>query len=302
VKRLLLLALLIGCAQPAAPELDDEPVRVRASVVSAEVAPSKPFWLTVEVDKRQDVTFALPDPGETIESLVVMEVIDGKPQTVGNRVVEVRKVKLKAPLSGTYLIPGVEAPWKTADNQVGTAGTGPILLQATLDPGTADAELKPLKAPAKPDREFPVAALVLLLLIGLAVAVGLALRRRGRVVPEVVVPADEVALAALAALGARVGVDAASALAWEVSAVLRRYLEARFGFPAWRMTTPEVLRAMPPELARQHRIADAVRQVLEASDFVKFAGQDVEASAPAGWIEQAREVVTATVVRAEDAA
>jgi hypothetical protein len=292
VKRLLLLLLLAGCAT-APTEVDREPVRVRASVASAEIAPSKPFVLTVEVDRRDDVQFSLPDPGAKIEGLVVMDVTDEAPQTVGNRVVETRKVKLKAPLSGTYLIPGVEAPWRAGD-EVGTAGTGPILLQATLDPGTADAELKPLKALARPDRQVPWGWLVGLALLA-AVAAGVrAFLRRGRAEPEVVVPPHETALAQLAALGQRVGSDAPAALAWEVSAILRRYLEARYGFPAWRMTTPEMLRAMPPELGRQHRIAEAIRQVLEASDYVKFAGQHVESAAAAGWIEQAVEVVQAT--------
>jgi hypothetical protein len=82
--------------------------------------------------------------------------------------------------------------------------------------------------------------------------------------------------------------------AYEVSAILRRYLESRYGFGAWRMTTPEVLRAMPPALATNRKVEAAVRQVLEASDRVKFAGEPVPIDELQGWVKQASDVVNTT--------
>jgi hypothetical protein len=120
---------LTGCGTTAPVPVDDTPVRVRAFVERADVTPGKPFVLTVEVDRREDVIFRLPDIGASIEGLVIMNTKAQAPEQVGNRVLLRDTYKLKAPKAGTYLIPGVEAPWKTPDNQVGTAGTGAILIE-----------------------------------------------------------------------------------------------------------------------------------------------------------------------------
>jgi hypothetical protein len=54
---------LIGCGTTEPVPVDVTPVHVRAFVERADVTPGKPFVLTVEVDRRQDVTFTLPDIG-----------------------------------------------------------------------------------------------------------------------------------------------------------------------------------------------------------------------------------------------
>ena len=60
------------------------------------------------------------------------------------------------------------------------------------------------------------------------------------------------------------------------------------------MTTAEVLRAMPPRLLQKHRIEAAIREVLEASDRVKFAGDHVPEKVLRGWVEQSVVVVNDT--------
>ncbi len=301
-----LTGLLAGALLLAACATDDElfeeaaptePAVIRATVESATVVPGKPFFLTVTTDVREDVTLVLPDVGKDIEGLVLIDLFEDPPERVGDRIVSRSRYKLRAPIEGTYLIPGVEGPWKTEDLQVGTTGTGPILVEATRL-GTQEEELRDLKpAIAPPPSIVP-------LVLGLAAAAALSavvlviwvlLRRRPTPGPPPR-PAHELALEAL-------GVLATSELlrehdqgpfAYELSAILRRYLEARYGFRAWRMTTPEVLRGMPPELASSRRIEASVRQVLEASDFVKFAGQPVPVPVLKTWISEAREVVQAT--------
>lgn len=309
---LLLWAVGLSGCSAAAPEapVDDTPVRVRAFVERSDVTPGKPFTLTVEIDRQEGVVFELPDVGAQIKGLVIMNQKQGVPERVGNRELLRSTYKLKAPLAGTYLIPGVEAPWKTADNQVGTAGTGPILIEAARLAGEEGAgeetlrDLKPL-APPDPDPRLWIAAAgvaALALLLGLWL-----LRRRARSATEAPpLPADQQALLDLARLERLDPFDAANhaPIAYEVSAILRRYLEARFAFSAWKMTTQEVLRSMPAELVSRRDVPAAVQDVLEASDRVKFAGEDVDGKVLSGWIERARRVVetTASVPSEEDAA
>ncbi len=305
---LLLLVLLAACGGEPVEPAATGPVRVRASVERSDVVPGQPFFLTVEVDRRQDVQIDLPDVGAGIDRLVIMDQRREGPETVGDRVVTRQIYKLKAPVEGTYLIPSVDAPWKTDANDVGTAGTGPILIEAARVGGAADEDepLRDLKPLSRLDAQlwpWMVAAAFALL----AVATVLLLRRFVGGAPSASPPpppAHEVALAALRKLARSplLREEDQGPFAYEVSAILRRYLEARFGFGAWRMTTPEVLRSMPVELASQREVEAAIRDVLEASDYVKFAGQPVPTPTLSGWVEAATRVVQRTQPRGEEAA
>lgn len=295
-------ALVLGMAgcDPAVLPPDDEPVRVRASVQRSDVTPGQPFDLVVEVDKRKDVTFDLPAVGAGIQGLVIM---DERHETedLGSRTLERTVYTLKAPLAGTYLVPGVEAPWKTPADEVGTAGTGPILVEAARAAGQEGSgeetlrDLKPVRRPPPLLWPWALAGIALLVLATAALAAWLVHRRRSQAMVPPAPPWD-VALAELATLlsGGLLHSQDQGPFAYSLSAILRRYLEARFAFRAWRMTTPEVLRAMPHALAVRRDLLDAIRDVLEASDRVKFAGQPVEVEELERWVAQARALVEAT--------
>lgn len=289
---LLLAALLSACAQEAYVP-PDVPVQVRAFVDSSAVRPGRPFDVVVEVDKRADATYELPDLGPKIQRLVVIEQKRSQEQA-GDRVLIRDTYTLKAPVSGTYIVPAVDAPWRSGDD-VGTAGTGQIVVEASTDEAAGDEELRDLKPLAKPDadpRPWIVGGLGAVLL-ALAVGAILFWLRRRRPDPIPAVPPDQRARGALLALKDGDVADE-GAFAYQLSGILRRYLEERFGFPAWRMTTQEVLRAMPAELVAQRAVEAAVREVLEASDLVKFAGQPVGAATLLAWADRALQVVDAT--------
>ena len=276
-------------------------MRVTAQVERSTVTPGKSFELRVEVDRLQAVQFELPEVAASIQGLVVLDQRTEGPERVGRRTLETRVTKLKAPLQGTYLIPGVEAPWLLPPDRTGTAGTGPILIEAARtagEEGSGEESLRDLKPSVAPDTQLPpavyVGAAVLLLLGILAI---LWWRRQATASPEEIpLPPGEAARLALAALRrSAIGGDSdQGAYAFELSAVLRRYLEGRFGFLAWRMTTSEVLRAMPQELAAQRRVSAAIREVLEATDRLKFGRQPVPEATLEAWSEAALEVVSAT--------
>ena len=300
------LVVLGGCDADEPVPVDDSPVHVRAYVERADVTPGKPFVLTVEVDRREDVTFALPDIGASIEGLVIMNTKAQVPEKVGGRVLRRDTYKLKAPKAGTYLIPGVEAPWKTGDNQVGTAGTGAILIEAARragEEGAGEQELRDLKPVASPDPDPRpwIAGIFIASLVGILVLLLWRRRRQAEVLPPLV-PAHELALGELRELSSLDLSDPGNhpVVAYRVSAVLRRYLEARFAFSAAKMTTAEVLRAMPADLSQQRAVPTAIGEVLEASDLVKFAGQIVDSSLIESWLLKARKVIEITTLTGDD--
>ena len=300
--RWLALCLLIvaACQAERAPTPDAPPVVVSASVASSQVPPGRPFTLTIEIDRQADATFELPDLGPRLEGLMVQDHRVEGPERIGERQLTRHLYDLKAPVSGTYLIPAIEAPWKTPADEVGTAGTGAILIEAGLTGGedSAEQELRDLKPVAPPDplltpglmASLAGAALVLVLIAGWL------LRRRSA---DTVAPPPlphEIARRELSALLRPTRLQDADQVGFSfaLSATLRRYLEARFDFTAWRMPTPELLRALPPQLSADRQLETAIRQVLEASDEVKFSGRPVPADALESWVRQALGVVDAT--------
>ncbi len=292
---LLLHSLLVGCGQDA-PATESEPVIVTALVERAQVTPGRPFELSVEVDRREDVAFEVPDVGAGIKGLVIMDMREEGPETGGGRVLTRTIYKLKAPLSGTYLVPGVEGAWSSADGGRGTAGSGPILIEAAHvagEEGSIHGELRDLKPALKPAINTTplIVAGVLAAILLLALLVAVRLSRREAV--QRTRPPREVALEELRTLR-RSGLMTAAdqgPFAYQLSAILRRYLEAVFGFPAWRMTTAELLRAMPPELLQRRKLEQSIRYVLEASDLVKFAGERVPQETLGSWLQDATTVV-----------
>ncbi len=275
------------------------PVSVRAWVDRADVVPGRPFWMSVEVDQATDVQFELPDPGASIERLVLMKVESDPVQKAAGRLLYTQRFQLKAPLPGTYLIPGVEGPWRLGD-EVGTAGSGPILIEAKRTGGTEEAgddELRGLKGVAQPDPNRRPLVAGGVALAGLLLLMGWLLkRRRDTTAPVPMTPPWELARQSLKRLEESGQADAADQgpFAFSVSAILRVYLEDRFGFPAFRMTTPEVLRALPPELARDIKVEHAIRSILEASDRVKFARDPVIRSELQEWLAGLRLVIDRT--------
>jgi len=130
----------------------------------------------------------------------------------------------------------------------------------------------------------------------------LRLRKSTPIAPPPVPPA-ELARRALAQLERSGAADAPDQgpFAFDISAILRVYLQGRFGFSAFQMTTSEVLRALPDELARDGQLEQAIRTVLEASDRVKFAREPVLRSELTGWLESVRLVIDRTPPPVEEA-
>ncbi len=125
---------------------------------------------------------------------------------------------------------------------------------------------------------------LLILFIGVAVLI-LALwlvwwwkrQQRGiesRVAQRPAMPPDEEALSALDSLAAQAGL-APRTFYFRLSAILRRYVERRYGFPAAEMTTEELMPHMD-RLELERTVSTAFREFCEEADPIKFAGAKVD--------------------------
>jgi hypothetical protein len=115
------------------------------------------------------------------------------------------------------------------------------------------------------------------------------------------ISAYDVALRRLATLAQSGLPDAAAADAWyvELSAIVRRYLEDRYGVRAPELTTEEFLHEArrAPELSALHR--DLLSSFLENCDRVKFAGYRPDTTESQHALQSARAFVEDTRLRAE---
>jgi len=291
------VALLAGCAAPEPVWPDQRPdLVVRATVDRSLVEAGDVVTYTVELDWAEGVTPAVPEFGRNIEGLRVEDQRFEGPDEIDGRMTEVFTYELVADKPGSYELPGVEVPYTTEGGEQGTAGTGMILVEARaktereVDPDDPDAppvildeQLRDIVGTQNiPD---PNLALWLVILGGLFLAVvgGWVFVVYGRwsapPLPSPPPPAHVIALRQLEALrGKGLLADGEyQAFAFGLSEIFRTYLGARFAFPAVEWTTTEILQGLPERLQALRREAE-IRQVLDATDFVKYAGRSMDPS------------------------
>jgi hypothetical protein len=220
----------------------------------------------------------------------------------GRRAWELR-FKLEVLAAGSYELPPLEVRYRaTGDEAWQSAQSEPITIEfrSLLGDEPDSATPKPNPGPATmPTR--PIPWLLISLLLALATAVALAVWFLVRRLPSPAPPRPRVS----AYRKAMSAIDHIAAAGWlergdldrfytELSGVVRRYLEDRFGLRAPERTTEEFLQELlvRPVLTTEHRTALAI--FLESCDLVKFARARPTVSEGQAVLAAARELVAAT--------
>lgn len=137
-----------------------------------------------------------------------------------------------------------------------------------------------------------------LVLAGLALLAWYLWRRRKKPVPPIPAPplaAPHIeACRSLDALAAQPGISAKQYY-FQLSAILRRYLERRYGFPAAEMTTEELLPRLDG-LPLDADLAPALKAFCRSADPIKFAGADAGRNQMHDHMAMARSFVQRTTV------
>ena len=270
------------------------------------------------VGDRVEIEIEVPLDGGRIQLAPQSDDADEEP---GDLVVEARLtdelrivVTAQAFRVGAHTIPPIPYVRVGPDGTEDPDETPAIELEveSVLDP---EDERVPAGLAPPAEIAFPVERLVSLVaggLLLLALAIGglvWLLLRRGSAgpPPPPPVPADGSALAALGALleGPLLGRGEYLRFHVELAAILKRYLEARYAFPAVERTTTEVDRDLK-RLAVDPAASRPALDVLGACDAVKFARASSTEGACRALADRVREVVERTRPRAaapgEDAA
>ena len=264
-------------------------------------------WVQLEVEVRaaEGLTVQLPS-AEQAESgdLQVTQTRTAPPALQeGGLVRWVRRFELQPFLAGEYQVPALEVAVAGRDDApAATVRTEPIALTVTSvlaeteEPPALQEVAEPVPVPPRTGRLLLLAALAMLV-VGAAVAGGVLLRRRAaRAAARVPsVPPHEVALHALRELAAgdllqRDLLRFHSA----VAAIVRRYLEQRFGVRAPERTTEELMLILAGGSWLDAPQRSALHAFLARCDQVKFARLRPTTAASHDLLDTAIDLVTAT--------
>ena len=274
-------ALWAGCSkpEPQVPALpQDQEFAISAALSTNQIRIGDPVDLTLTAVHREGSTVAFPDLADGKDVVVRDAKTESSAFTNGVRRT-VQTIRLTS-LTVTNHILGEKASILVSTPAGVRTNAVPFLaleVVSSLAPGETDP--RPAKGglaqwPAPPSRWLWIALAVLAALA----AVFFALRKilttpRTFLHLPPPVPPHQIALEALAALRQKGWIEALKIEPFyvELSAIVRRYLEARFGLRAPERTTEEFIR----DALSARKLSDAHRELvagfLEQSDLVKFA-------------------------------
>jgi hypothetical protein len=292
---------------------ENGPVKATVQVWPAKPTHGDAIHLRLTIEAQAGVTVVAPFEDEALGRFQVSAYDHDTKRRDDGATVEVQRYTLDSPGSGKQRIPPLRL--EVSDARGKAPGTTTELLTeeialeiAAIDPARASEPLAAARGPLP----FEVGGtrwwLVALIVIGGAgvlvggVAAYRAMRQAS--VRRARVSAYEDAVARLAALEQRGAPDASSADAWfvELSGIVRRYLEGRFGVRAPELTTEEFMHEARRAggLGGEHR--ELLTAFLERCDRVKFAGYRPDSDESLATLKAARAFVEDTRLREAEAA
>ena len=304
-----LLPLLLACnaagEEADAGEAPKPPAELRAAVDRTTATTGDLITYEVEVERDPEVTVELADPGVDIAGFRIVDLGQDPPETLATgRIVERRWYQLRADLIGAYTLPALSAAYSGPGGDGGDLRTPeiPVEVESVLPAdGTEVTDIRDIKPLRRIEPERPW-----LLWVGIAIAV-LALaaagwwwwrrRRRGDEAPETPrIPPYDLAVQELERLR-RTDFSNLRELRryyFAVSAVVRAYVEGRFGLNATDLTTEEILSRLGGLIRLDPNQARRLERFLVATDQVKFAAHLPEPDEIDRTYEQALGFVRAT--------
>jgi hypothetical protein len=273
--------------------------RVFTTVDSTQVTVGDRVTLTVSVDHEISARVAWPDSLD-LGPFEVLEARAGLPEVSGTRGRSTAVLSLTVFELGEVEIPSFELQVLSEDGGVEVVSTDRYGIEVVSVGADETGDIREIRGPmaiAISAVRVALFAILLVILLILAYALFRRLRRRpsddSTPVPGPPLrPPHEIALEALDRLAASPMLERGQVKEYhiEISDILRRYVEARFGVPALEMTTWEVVEGLE-RFGVEREFRDEARSFLDRCDLVKFAKVRPDADSSRALIQEGRSLV-----------
>ena len=271
--------LAIACSPEPAPgesEVPLSPVRVSVQVDKAVATTGDLIEYSIEIDHAEGVVVEIPESGAEISGFRIVDTGQDPPRTEDGRVRLRSWYKLRADLLGSYILPALVLNYTNADGVRATLETSQIFVEvaSVLPEDGAATDIRDVKALREIESPWPWVWIVLGVALLCLVLGWLWWRRRSPEADAVASrPPHEIAFDALSQLRSTDFQDLASLRRYyfEISEVVRTYVEGRFGLNATDLTTEEIVPRLSGLVAVEEE--DRLRRFLVETDGVKFAAQ-----------------------------
>lgn len=280
VRILVIIGLFIFCGNTAADESGDSaiPVTVRAAVDRSTVSIGDKIRYTIEVEAPKDMEVRLPDFVEKLGDFAVRDFGTKENGFWGNRTV-VQWYILDTYETGAHKIPAAVIKYRKqgSDEWLETLSEEVTVdVRSLLKEAGESTEIRDIRGPVRPSGLLIIyiaAAVLLAIMVIAAVIMFLKKRKRRKEIIAPPRPAHETALEALAELMKKdlPGKGKVHEYYFELSDIVRQYLENRFKLRAPEMTTEEFLSMLrhTDKLHSEHK--SLLTEFLSHCDMVKFA-------------------------------
>ena len=279
-----LLLVTAACSQaqdiPISSE-DNPAAELRVKVDKAVAYPGDVLTFTLETEYQPDVKIELPEISDRFSEFRLIGDGSARPKKKGGRMLAERWYKLQADTAGSYIIDSIEATYTLPDGTQEALKTPKIFLEivSLLEEEGAVNDIRDIKPPVDISNLYRVALTILAVLLAaiLVILIGgrFFARWRRRAIEQKLAPRPphEEALEALQRLLGKRLIEKGlpKEFCFEISEILRRYIQARFDFPAIDLTTEEILPRVEDDGIVKDTLKPLVREFLTQTDLVKFA-------------------------------
>ena len=282
---------------------------IRTEVDTTLVTVGDRITLAVSVEHDTGASLAWPDS----IGLAPFEILDARmlpPETQGDRTRETALLSLAAFELGELMIPSFDVTVVAADGSTESLATDRYGIEVVTVGADETGDIRGIRGPfgiAISAVRVVLLGVLLLLFAALAFGVFRRLRRSGpaagRPAPGPAPrPAHEVALEALARIESSPMLDRGQVKEYhiQISDVLRRYVEARYGVTALEMTTWEIIAGLD-RAGVESDVREGLRRLLDQCDLVKFAKVRPGADASLDVLHLGRRLVESSIARAVEA-
>jgi hypothetical protein len=266
-------------------EVDRGPATVTLDVDRKEITIAERLNLTISITVDEDYDIKLPGFGEKLEQFGIVDYRTTQPELIeSNRKKVSRSYVLEPFLSGDYTIPPMVVKfWKKGDQEAGEhkieTSEVTVKVKSLLPEDFKDVSLNEIKPPVPFPRSYILwvwAAIATAVLVTGIVTTTVIVRKRKKAEgegPGLKIPAHELAYGALKRLVDEdlPGKGEIKLFYQRISAILRRYIENRFGLHAPEQTTEEFLFGLENAPNFPDKYKTLLKNFLNHCDLVKFA-------------------------------